>query len=456
MFIKLLACILYILFSIFPVFASSLDEKTDLSQVKLEESSISKQVNAITSQLLNDIDKSISLPRKVRIALRSFDPLAIPISVELANSINDHLLSSLIHTSNGKHTFVARNGIITIIKDLEDTGVWGEDGEKAFSDLMSKAQEIDILIKGDIRLEKKTAYITYVAVSTEANVASISTPIKIKLTSEQLNQTHKLFPLNQALKVAAKDLTSNIPSLLELQLGEFRNGKTRKLTSFGFYLQKSLSAEIQQVSKDAINGFNLPVRILEFYSDIGDEPKGKNSSVFVLDGEYLKKENSIELSVSLTNKNNAKVSWIGDVYLTNDIIAKLILKLHDRREIGNDLIPIEELWFAPEKASIHLTPDANSKIVAIVPKNEKVYVSAKLKQSPWLLIHNNYDILGYVYEKNLLSNSYSQAQINQEFREAIKGGDEGVIQLMLGDSNNNLGPWARKLAKKYGLLPDDG
>lgn len=271
---------------------------------------------------------------KPRIALWPFQAHKIPISTKVAEEFNEQLLASLLQKSKGRHQFIARNALKTIISDMSETGALDEPGDDAIAALMKRARDVDILIEGRMRLEGKKIFLVYKAVQMDGAIVAQTKPAVIELKPQTIAARNDLLTLDQAVLAAAKKLSESINDITELRLGGIRYQTTGIQPEFGRFLQERMAAGLEEAYSNVLSQRRIKVRNLKIGKNVRgiavqarklkDAHATDSATSYLFTGSYWLLGDIIELRFNLKNKENLSTSWIGRI--RKSVVAGLQLK----------------------------------------------------------------------------------------------------------------------------------
>lgn len=261
---------------------------------------------------------------KLRVAIRPFDQEKIKLSKEVADEFNDAMYAALLQQAGARYRFIARQKLTEIITDMQQTGAWEASARNPINALMVKAQKVDVLITGKIRMSNQTAFLRYSAVGMDAEIIAQTAPYAFKLSREEAKIRRPTVSLEQAVQDATASLSDQVHDLEELLLGGIRFEDSGAQPGFGHYLQGRLSSAMQKAFSNAALGKQIKVNPLDGYSgyDRGIDIKAKQlvaetpasrDKTYVLRGKYWELPGSIELRVNLKGANGASASWLGHI-----------------------------------------------------------------------------------------------------------------------------------------------
>ena len=282
--------------------------------------------DAGTDSSISYIEKAFNYTKgaKLRIAVWPFDEDQIPVSNRVAKNFNRKLLSALLRQSNNKFEFKARDALTALISDMQATGSLDAVGGNPIAGLIKNAGDIDVLIKGDITLDRDEVSLSYQAVHVDSKILASTDLAQIKLSRSDLQGTGKVYTLDQAVRAAAKELSNKAHNMSELRLGGIRFQASGSQPTFGTYLQAQVSTHLQNAFENSLSDRKL--RVLDNLNPIynvrgmgvdakkmSDKNASDDPSSYLMTGSYWSFEESVEVRVRLKNSIGDAFSWSGHI-----------------------------------------------------------------------------------------------------------------------------------------------
>ncbi len=354
-------------------------------------------------------DKLCRKRKKLRIALRPFSSEEIPFAERLAIDLNDRFLNHLISFSGGRYEFIARSELRALTGDLFEFG----QSSRPINKLLKKVEDLDILITGKLRYKSPNAILSYKALGMDGNILSSTVPQKISISPKDAKATQRTITVEQAVKTAARELADKAGHMDSLVLGSVVFEDSGGQPPFGRYVKERLSIALQ----DAFTNI-LTDRKLRIISRLGDQ-SNVGERVYVLRGKYWDLSNSIELRISLRNKDNQEVSWVG--WIRKDTIKQRLRPSGDFGSLrDNDgLGPFD----------FHLTSERGANPVYRIGDNLKLKIS--LDRDAWIYCFN------FSTNKKLYQ-LFPNPHFNKTHKEPrLKGGAD----ITMPDEGHNLFPY---------------
>ncbi len=285
---------------------------------------------AIAGELLDGIARfdgaggisSIVKPR-YRIAVWSFGEDDIPIPKSSADAIQAGVMAALSRRNAGLHEFVAREAILTIIADMEETGELDDAAENPIPALLDRIRDVDILVRGHMRRAGTAIDLWYEAWTMDGTLAA-ATQVH-RLTLDPGEAAAARWTLDQAVAQAAAYFADRAPDMTELRLGGVRFEGSGIQPPFGFYLEDSVSIALQDAFSDILTDRTLIVRGPELGEDCLDPLRGRpvaagaldaescggGDGVFLLTGTYWSWAEAVEVRLTLEDTAGRAESWKG-------------------------------------------------------------------------------------------------------------------------------------------------
>lgn len=160
------------------------------------ESRLDKKLESIAIDLLADISRNrqslkdrgdgFVYGNPSRVIVWPFRAGDAPVKLAGLRKINDSFMASLLRAGGEEYSFVARDSLKAIIKDLEETGGLNDDRGDTVGALLAKARDVDILIKGEVVPDGDGAQVSFKALRMDGVILAQTTPryFKIKRTKK--------------------------------------------------------------------------------------------------------------------------------------------------------------------------------------------------------------------------------------------------------------------------------
>ncbi|MBT5080608.1 MAG: DUF4384 domain-containing protein [Rhodospirillaceae bacterium] len=260
-------------------------------------------------------------PKRTRIAVAPFEQDDIKIAKAVADDFNASLFAALIK-KGGRYDLMAREALKALIDDMQQTGAWEAADGNPINALLKNAGNIDVLIRGKIRVSGKTAVLTYTAISMDGRVVAQTLPQHFPLSSEDAKISRPTVSLDSAVAAAARHLADRAPELEELLQGGVRFEDTGTQPPFGSYLQGRVAGAIREAFSSVVTSRTIKVGRLQAHrglksggavsgKDLLDRNLSGKASAHVLSGSYWQLSNSIELRLNLKGPEGSNAEWVG-------------------------------------------------------------------------------------------------------------------------------------------------
>ena len=284
-------------------------------------------VGQITDGNPSSLDKFFSYVRVRRIAVWPFREDQIPVSAAVAEELNAALEAALIRQSRGKFQFKARKELKPLIADMKDTGVLDDVDGAPIAALLKKAQEIDFLVIGSMRLDARALSLSYSAVGRDGRVYGRSGPKRIVLSAGEIAGGSTALTPDQAIKAAAKHLAELVPDLTELRLGGIRFQDSGAQPPFALYLEEKMAAALQEVAVGLLSNRRIAVKRAEItnaqiarsrgmdvpHRDLRPKFADATAGAYMLTGTYWDFGDNLETRIALEDAAGKSVSWVGRI-----------------------------------------------------------------------------------------------------------------------------------------------
>ncbi len=261
-------------------------------------------------------------PKRLRIAVAPFEQDDIKIAKAVADEFNASLFAALLKISGGRHDLMARSHLKGLIDDMRQTGAWEAADGNPINALLANAGKVDVLVRGQIRVDGQWAVLRYGAVTMDGRVVAQTRPQRLKLSPDDAKITRDTTPLDRAIMLAARQLVNKAPGLEHLLLGGIRFEDSGAQPPFGRYVEGRLAGALQEVFANSISGGKLRVGPLQAHAglksggavagkDLGDRQLAGDQGAHILSGTYWELPGSIELRLDLKGGDGSSVAWTG-------------------------------------------------------------------------------------------------------------------------------------------------
>jgi len=260
---------------------------------------------------------------KPRVAVWPFRQDLVPVDKEDADALNDKLLAGLLKASKGNFEFVARDALRAIITDLEETGALETPTDDPIAALMRRARDIDILITGNLHLERNRLQVSYKAVRMDGTIVAQTQPTHLRMNAGRVASAHGALTLDEAVRLAVRQLTNEITDMWELRLGGVRYQATGLQPDLGRFLEQRLAAGIAHEYENSLSGRKIKISESRFEprfrgivveeKQLRDENFSADRQSYLLSGSYWIIDDAVELRVSLKNNDGVHARWTGRI-----------------------------------------------------------------------------------------------------------------------------------------------
>ena len=255
---------------------------------------------------LDNADKRQSSP--LRVAIWPFQKDKIPIAKQIADSYNDHLLAKLVKLNKGQLEFVARDALKTIIEDRFQTGAL-ENGDQPIAALMKKASNVDVLIRGRLRVIRKGVSLSYKAIGMDGKILAQTVPVYLQLKEKEQNMVDDLLTVDRAVSEASRYFIENVSDIMELRLGGLYYENTGIQTPFALFLKEKIASSIQKEAANVLT--DRRIRIISGSRRGGLGKKDRRS--YILKGRYWILGQNLEIQLAIENRKSIASSWSGRI-----------------------------------------------------------------------------------------------------------------------------------------------
>lgn len=285
---------------------------------------------AIAGELLDGVARlagaggtaALAGPR-YRIAVWPFRADDTPIPKPGADAIQAGVVAALSRRNAGLHELVAREAILTIIADLEETGELDDATENPIPALLDRVREVDILVRGHMRRAGAGIDLWYEAWTMDGTLAA-ATQVR-RLTLEPGEAQAARWTLEQAVAQAARYFADRVPGMTELRLGGVRFEASGIQPPFGPYLEDSVRIALKDAFSDVLTDRTLivhgpelgeeclgPIRGMPVAAGALDAERcGGGEGAFLLTGTYWIWAAAVEIRLTLEDSAGRSESWKG-------------------------------------------------------------------------------------------------------------------------------------------------
>lgn len=268
-----------------------------------------------------------STTERPRIAVRPFAADELPVSISAADALNASLLSALIARSGGRHVFVARGALKSLVRDVSDLA---RPGPRDPVETLLENARADILVIGSLRRARGDVILSYKAVTVADGAVLASTkPYRLRLRDADLPQA--TLGLDQALPVAARYLMQRVDGLEVIRIGDIRYHGDTAEPPFASYLRDRVADEFRRQSTGVLTGAGVRV-------ETQDKDTAPAFGAYRLIGTYWPLGDAVELSLSLRGADGVVVTWREKVR-RNSIPATLALGPAGETGRAPDVLP---------------------------------------------------------------------------------------------------------------------
>ncbi|MEE8515414.1 MAG: peptidoglycan-binding domain-containing protein [Alphaproteobacteria bacterium] len=235
-----------------------------------------------------------------RVALLPFaaDQDAVPVWV--AQDLNARLMAELTRQGNRSYRLVARDGLKSIIRDIDGIGELHGDRNTRVSDLLRNAQ-VDILVVGKLRAAPNGVILSYKAVSVEdGTVFAATRPRKVLLRQPGRPYAQARLNVEDGIREATARFMTALDSAGRVSVKTIRRLPDRKITPLGIYLSNRIADEIRRRSHRR-SGLTAPITVVR-----GD---GGDTSGARLEGSYWEFGQAVEIRLALIRPGARTLVW---------------------------------------------------------------------------------------------------------------------------------------------------
>lgn len=235
-----------------------------------------------------------------RVALLPFaaDQDAVPVWV--AQDLNARLMAELTRQGNRSFRLVARDGLKSIIRDIDGIGELQGVRDARVSDLLRNAQ-VDILVVGKLRAAPNGVILSYKAVSVEdGTVFAATRPRKVLLRQPGRPDALARLNVEDAIREATARFMTTLDNAARVSVNTIRRLPDRKITPLGVYLSNRIADEIRRRSHRR-SGLTAPITVVR-----GD---GGDTSGVRLEGSYWEFGQAVEIRLALIRPGATTLVW---------------------------------------------------------------------------------------------------------------------------------------------------
>ena len=241
--------------------------------------------------------------RTLRLAMLPFRDLDFPIDADFADGIIAALERELLR--RGRHEIVARDTIDAILADTAHR----EGGSFQYAlipNLLARAPEIDVVIRGRLRLSASEPELSFQAIDRNGKLVAASGGQSITLRPCPADAVCAARTLDQIIDSSSRTFHAQAPELHTLTLGGVRYQDSGAQPPFARYLQQRLVDALRLRYADA----GTTLAIGEFDSAA---PPTEPGTEMVLTGVYWAFVDLIGLRLALTELDGSALVWRGQL-----------------------------------------------------------------------------------------------------------------------------------------------
>ena len=275
---------------------------------------------------------------KPRIAIWPYAPdEPLPIPLDQARGLNDRLEHYLQHHAKGRFEFKARRELITVIRELEESGDISEDPVA----VAKRHAAADILIEGTITGIGGRISAVYKALRLTGSTGSILATSKQRELPIAIGEPE--FGLGQAILQTAREFVERASDMTELHKAGIRYQNTGQQPEFGSYIEQKITDAI--VNAFGARGRTIRVKRAQIDPARLDRMRGEKvdrknliprnfdprDGVYTLTGEYWVLGKGVDLRLRLRDARGATIPV--EKRIIKASIDGLGLRLHPRTEL---------------------------------------------------------------------------------------------------------------------------
>jgi hypothetical protein len=258
---------------------------------------------------------------RYRIAVWPFHADEAPIPKASADAIQAGVMAALSQRNAGLHAFVAREAIMTIIADMEETGELDIAAENPIPALLERIRDVDILVRGHMRRTGTAIEFWYQAWTMDGTLAAATQVRRLTLEPGEVHAAR--WTLEQAVAQAARYFADHVPEMTALRLGGVRFEASGIQPPFGPYLEDSVRIALQGAFSDILTDRTLIVRGPDSGAQCLGPPSGTpvaagaldaglcgdGAGAFRLTGTYWIWGEAVEIRLTLEDAAGRSESW---------------------------------------------------------------------------------------------------------------------------------------------------
>lgn len=280
---------------------------------------------AIADDLLNGLIRNgYGDGARRRLVLWPFDDRNIPVAKPFADQLMTRLLSVLADRGRERYEIIAGDALLA---EMERNGVLEDTGGAPIASLLKNGDHVDLLIEGQMSLDRGAVSVSYRAIRMDGAVASQVPPRPlVPATAASVTMTN--LSRDQAVAAAVRILTERSADMTELRLNGIRFQDSGQQTPFGLYLQERMAAALDDAMYGAHAGRRLKVATAGIAADriatldgttvtagnLAREASGAGTGVYTLHGSYWDFSDGIEVRLTLQDEQGRAASWVGRLH----------------------------------------------------------------------------------------------------------------------------------------------
>lgn len=285
-----------------------------------------------------------SSPKNRRLALWPFWKEESVVAEDFAEMLSDSLLAELIRHKGATDTYVAREDLKLVIRDIDDFNQLRQSSEKIGS--LIREAGADVLIIGEVKPETdgRTVFVRYRATSvSDGSIAATTDWHRLRYDFDRT----PTMAVSEAVTRSARHFRDRLEPLRIVRPQGIRFADSGVQTPFGKWFSSRLVGELQRLAgedgrsigvADAIvPAEKLGVRGLKLASKAGEkEMAGSPTGDYVLRGRYWLLGEKVDLQLEMTDGAGRTLAWQGDIRAgTVDLPLKPVKSAAAERETDN-------------------------------------------------------------------------------------------------------------------------
>ncbi len=269
----------------------------------------------LASELAVDLDR-LSMDRGGGMLTVAVWPYAMdrgPLPPQIANELNDRLLSALLAVGGHRHRFVARDALRVVVEDVAESSDLASNLDRLLSALADRAKA-DVLVVSKLRdLGDGRVLLSYRAVDVEdGTIVAATSHRELAMGPADMSRGTAAMSLDEALRDAVGLLSDRVEDLESLHLQGIEFEHSGRETPFGRYVEGRLADGLSERYEHPIRGRSITLRYngpTKGLTEVAEKGLHDLPGAYRLSGHYWDFGEVIELRLSLQDHQGPAAVW---------------------------------------------------------------------------------------------------------------------------------------------------